>query len=54
MMEPMEPEEAWDRAIEAAAEECMKNATRDNDTVGARNCFEIQAAILALRGGCNE
>lgn len=57
MKEPMEPEDAWDKALEAAAEECLKTAPRNllgEGSVGARTCHEIQEAILALRGKLNE
>ena len=50
MNEPLTPEEAWDMAIDAAAAECTKNALRGDTAVGARDCFEIETAILSLKG----
>ncbi len=54
MGEPMTPEEAWDKALNTAFEECLKSAPRksaDGTTyVGARTCYEVANAIIELRG----
>ena len=54
MGEPMSPEEAWDRALEAAIAECLKNADRCNSNIGARNCYEIVEDIRKLKGKLHE
>lgn len=54
----MEPEEAWDKALNTAFEECLKSAPRksaDGTTyVGARTCYEVANAIIELRGKLHE